>query len=412
MRSLSPFVQARCRAQPAASKHLRVTAGLLTVAASFAWIGAAVASGMAASIVPWLITLLLVALAGLTHIVNHPDAENREGVGRLWESFSASYLSFSILMCIWLSISAKTPPPKTLSQRQFIDIELTSSADFEDRKDPLPGTKEYDALRKRTGSTEKTKMAMMPKPDKTDKRDERAQQRTEETGEPAPRPTAEKKASTMVRRQIKSQPVKNLMAARVPDSSNSVRTSEEEQSRVPDFKPPAGWRVFEAARPLAASTPMKKSGLKTQSHAARDSLIMEEAAPVELMELADNDGDAGVEIFQSGGRSKGGKGQTSNLQVYLKLLHQRIKRAWSPPHGDPRAAELLFRIARNGKLTSVTLLRTSGAPAADAAAIKAITACAPFSTLPEDFKSEYLDIRYTFNYRVDELSEVSGGRYQ
>ncbi|MCC7528326.1 MAG: TonB C-terminal domain-containing protein, partial [Candidatus Melainabacteria bacterium] len=123
-------------------------------------------------------------------------------------------------------------------------------------------------------------------------------------------------------------------------------------------------------------------------------------------EVVDNEGDAGIEIFQAGGRSAGGKGAPSSLQDYLKLLHKRIKRAWSPPNGDPRVAQILFRITKAGKLKQIRLVRSSGNSDCDEAAMNAICACAPFKGLPPDFPSDCLDIKYTFNYKVDSLSEV------
>ena len=137
---------------------------------------------------------------------------------------------------------------------------------------------------------------------------------------------------------------------------------------------------------------------------------MEESSPVELFEVVDNEGDAGIEIFQSGGRSSGGKGAPSTLQEYLKQLHKRIKRAWSPPNGDPRVAQILFRITKEGKLKQIRLVRSSGNSDCDESAINAITACAPFKGLPADFAADCLDIKYTFNYKIDSLSEVPAAR--
>ena len=114
------------------------------------------------------------------------------------------------------------------------------------------------------------------------------------------------------------------------------------------------------------------------------------------------------ELWQAGGHSKGGTGSPSTLATYLKDLHRRIKRAWVPPVGETRTAQILFRIKRGGNLTSIKLERSSGNTDSDEAAMAAIASCSPFKSLPDDYPGEYLDLEYTFNYTVDRLSEMPG----
>src|SRR5262249_60732732 len=64
--------------------------------------------------------------------------------------------------------------------------------------------------------------------------------------------------------------------------------------------------------------------------ATTDESFMEEVAPPELVELVDNEGDSGVDVWQAGGRSTGGKGGHSELTLYLKEPNPRIKTAQSP----------------------------------------------------------------------------------
>ena len=63
---------------------------------------------------------------------------------------------------------------------------------------------------------------------------------------------------------------------------------------------------------------------------------------------------------------------------------------------------------KNGTLASIKLVTSSGDSDADGSAMRAIAACSPFKSLPTDYPAAYLDLQYTFNYSVDELSEVGG----
>ena len=86
---------------------------------------------------------------------------------------------------------------------------------------------------------------------------------------------------------------------------------------------------------------------------------------------------------------------------YMKELQRRIKMNWDPPKGnESKRVVLLFKIARDGRLISVQVHRSSGLPAADNAAISAVKLTAPFRPLPPEFKGNSIDIQFTFDYNV------------
>ena len=60
----------------------------------------------------------------------------------------------------------------------------------------------------------------------------------------------------------------------------------------------------------------------------------------------------------------------------------------------------MFKIAKDGRLLSCRVHRSSGLPSADQAALKAVELTAPFRPLPADFKGQNIDIQFTFDYRV------------
>ncbi len=92
---------------------------------------------------------------------------------------------------------------------------------------------------------------------------------------------------------------------------------------------------------------------------------------------------------------------------YMRELQRRIKLNWDPPKGnESKRVVLLFKIAKDGRLLSCRIHRSSGLPSADQAALKAVELTAPFRPLPADFRGQSIDIQFTFDYNV-----FGGSRY-
>lgn len=86
---------------------------------------------------------------------------------------------------------------------------------------------------------------------------------------------------------------------------------------------------------------------------------------------------------------------------YMRELQRRIKMNWDPPKGnESKRVVLLFKIAKDGRLLSCSVFKSSGLPGADKAAINAVQATAPFRPLPAEFKGPSIDIQFTFDYNV------------
>lgn len=86
---------------------------------------------------------------------------------------------------------------------------------------------------------------------------------------------------------------------------------------------------------------------------------------------------------------------------YMRELQRRIKMNWEPPKGnESKRVVLLFKIARDGRLLSVRVFKSSGLPNADRAALSAVELTAPFRPLPADFRGQSIDIQFTFDYNV------------
>lgn len=86
---------------------------------------------------------------------------------------------------------------------------------------------------------------------------------------------------------------------------------------------------------------------------------------------------------------------------YMRELQRRIKMNWEPPKGnESKRVVLLFKIAKDGRLLSVRVFKSSGIPNADKAALNAVELTAPFRPLPPDYRGKSIDIQFTFDYNV------------
>lgn len=86
---------------------------------------------------------------------------------------------------------------------------------------------------------------------------------------------------------------------------------------------------------------------------------------------------------------------------YMRELQRRIKMNWDPPKGnESKRVVLLFKIAKDGRLLSCSVFKSSGLPSADKAALQAVQLTAPFRPLPAEYKRQSIDIQFTFDYNV------------
>ena len=133
--------------------------------------------------------------------------------------------------------------------------------------------------------------------------------------------------------------------------------------------------------------------------------------------LAPTGGSSGSKLAKGGGGGTGGYGNPGpgnpngrpgidairepDFGPYMRDLQRRIKMNWDPPKGnESKRVVLMFKIAKDGRLLSCNVFKSSGLPNADKAAINAVQATAPFRPLPADFKGPSIDIQFTFDYNV------------
>ena len=86
---------------------------------------------------------------------------------------------------------------------------------------------------------------------------------------------------------------------------------------------------------------------------------------------------------------------------YMRELQRRIIMNWDPPKGnESKRVVLLFKIAKDGRLLSCSVFKSSGLQKADSAALNAVKLAAPFRPLPPEYKKSSIDVQFTFDYNV------------
>lgn len=90
-----------------------------------------------------------------------------------------------------------------------------------------------------------------------------------------------------------------------------------------------------------------------------------------------------------------------NFKPYLKSLQEKIKSNWNPPNDAISKKNLfLFKILKDGSLSNLKLLQTSGHQNYDQQALIAINKSAPFDPLPNEFSKKSIDVQFTFDYNA------------
>ena len=99
-----------------------------------------------------------------------------------------------------------------------------------------------------------------------------------------------------------------------------------------------------------------------------------------------------------------------DIYPYMRDLDRRIRLNWNPPRGKvSNNVVTFFTITKDGKVTNIKILESSGSKAADDAAINAIYATNPARPLPADFSGDHIDVSFTFHYAGNDYQD--GGWY-
>lgn len=150
--------------------------------------------------------------------------------------------------------------------------------------------------------------------------------------------------------------------------------------------------------------PTKKEPLKpTPSKAQTDARVK----PVPKAREA-SQGDARIETSARGlgfGLATGGGGTSGTLDVsnfccpdYLATMGQLVNRNWDQRQNVAGRARIQFTIQRDGRLTDIQVVESSGYFALDQAAQRALLTTRQLPPLPPQFPNQTLTVRLNFDY--------------
>ena len=118
--------------------------------------------------------------------------------------------------------------------------------------------------------------------------------------------------------------------------------------------------------------------------------------------------DGGLSTWESGAGGISVLSDTMGVDFgpYLQQIGDAIKKHWYeliPQEGKTTQGRVLieFAILRNGRVSAMRLVGSSGHVPLDRAAWGGISASNPFPPLPEQFKGDYLALRFGFSYNPD-----------
>ncbi len=265
---------------------------------------------------------------------------------------------------------------------------------------------------------------------------------------PAPKKTSQPAASSQKTNQVKQtqkqekQPVQQKQPAKQTQQTPAQKTTEQATQTKPSPAKPAPPTAKPSAKPVSSPAPVAKpssnfavpapkaaptgktlatgpiggtsatTGSKTGTSASSGSSQGSSYAP--KPSLSPSSGSSGSQLSRGAsgtgnlGNPGGGGGapgidalREPDFGPYMRELQRKIKLNWDPPKGnESKRVVLLFKIAKDGRLLSCQVQKSSGMPSADQAALKAVELTAPFKPLPADFKGQSIDIQFTFDYNV------------
>lgn len=176
-----------------------------------------------------------------------------------------------------------------------------------------------------------------------------------------------------------------------------------------NFKHDTGKRSNNSKQPPKAAVPVPRTG-----EALSPPSPTEETAPVQPGEKGTDTAPRSylfdkktIEKYarESSPAQKGLTFDTSDFRHrgYMRMLKERIEGIWQYPKEAARRGlsgdlYMKFTIKKDGRLSEVTLLRTSGFRELDEAAIKAVKKAEPFWPLPDDWDKDDLEIKGHFIY--------------
>ena len=319
----------------------------------------------------------------------------------------AAWLAFLILAFFGINFALFERPKPKMNDIEFVLVDREET--------PLNKNTPYRSdMNSRTGGiNDPTKRVSMP------------------SAAPSKSQRAETPSTPAVKKPVPAQqPQKSVQPAQKPAGQQPSKPQAAQQAKPnpptarPSLKPPMTPKT--APKPSSAfKVPVPSGGTKSGSYSTGPISSSGSSAkggggsyaPAPSLAPTGGGASSGTRLAKGGGGgtgsgnigNPGGGGGRPGIDAirepdfgpYMRDLQRRIKMNWDPPKGnESKRVVLLFKIAKDGRLLSCSVFKSSGLPSADKAAINAVQLTAPFRPLPAEFKGPSVDIQFTFDYNV------------
>lgn len=92
----------------------------------------------------------------------------------------------------------------------------------------------------------------------------------------------------------------------------------------------------------------------------------------------------------------------SSIQQYMDNMQHTVKANWKPKANteNPIKVVLKYRIYKNGEISNIEVLKSSGDKELDNTAIEAVKKSSPLAELPDALPKNYVDVNFSFDYNI------------
>ena len=85
-----------------------------------------------------------------------------------------------------------------------------------------------------------------------------------------------------------------------------------------------------------------------------------------------------------------------DLEGYERKLYNKVKSNWQPSFSEKYTTWLTFKVEKNGQISQLQVLESSGSAEFDRIAVESVKNAAPLEPLPADFPLDHLEFNYQF----------------
>ncbi len=351
-------------------------------------------------------------------------------------ALGAIYLIAAILLFFGISLSIFDRPKPKVKDIEFVLVEKEGT--------PINKNTPYRSdINSRAGGhhdpTKKVSMpspapAATPKPSPAPQPPAKTQQQAPKQSQPKPQPAKKPTVTQQLQQAFQPKPAPKPEQPTPPAPKAPQAAKPAPPTARPSIKPPTTPKPV--AKPSSAfQVPVPKGGTNTGTYATGPISGSGTAnkgggsggpvsgsgsgkyTPAPSLAPTGGGSSSGQKLAKGGGGGTGGPGNPGpgnpngapgidtirepDFGPYMRELQRRIKMNWDPPKGnESKRVVLMFKIAKDGRLLSCSVYKSSGLKSADDAALNAVKLTAPFRPLPAEYKGSSIDIQFTFDYNV------------